>query len=209
MPLSLDRLDIAILRTLMEDGRISYRQLAKRVGVTTPTVESRIRRMMDAGFIKGFAPVLDLTKVERGVMALVQLKVEAQEINRVLEALVSMEGVVDIFQTTGESNLTVRMVAEGLEELQRIIESRLAALPGVSVRATQVVTRVVKEGDAPTLKSALKITLECDYCGQEIASTPPHTLRVGEGFRFFCCKTCLDAYKKKYEAGIKRVASEL
>ncbi|MCP8304256.1 MAG: AsnC family transcriptional regulator [archaeon] len=207
MPLILDSLDIAILRALMEDGRLSYRQVAKRVGVSTPTVEARIRRMKDAGFIKGFAPIFDLTKVEQGVMAILHLRVEAKDLSEVQESLALKEEVIDVFTTAGESNLVAKLMVEGLEDLQRFIEEEVTTLPGVSLTTTQIVTKVVKEGPSLLLKPELKIRMACDYCGGEIAGRP-HTLRVGEGTRFFCCNTCLEAYKERYAARLKRFPEE-
>ncbi|MDG6991574.1 MAG: winged helix-turn-helix transcriptional regulator, partial [Nitrososphaerota archaeon] len=67
MPLKLDETDTSILKALMNDGRLSFRQIASQIGVTTPTVESRVKKMMESGVIKKIAPILDIDKVERGV----------------------------------------------------------------------------------------------------------------------------------------------
>lgn len=75
MPIKLDETDVVILQALIEDGRMPLRQIAKRALVSTPTVESRIRKVMDAGFIKRIIPVLDADKIERGLVSNVTLKV--------------------------------------------------------------------------------------------------------------------------------------
>jgi len=48
----LDDVDARILGVLVEDGRRSFREVARRVGVTTPTVQARVKRMMDEGLIQ-------------------------------------------------------------------------------------------------------------------------------------------------------------
>ena len=58
----------------MDDGRASFRQIAQRTALTTPTVSARVARMMKAGLIKKFVPVLSADSVDRGVLALVTLK---------------------------------------------------------------------------------------------------------------------------------------
>ena len=65
MPHDLDEVDIAILNSLMEDGRKSFRQIGREIKVTTPTVQARYRRLVNLGFIKSVSPVLDLSKLDK------------------------------------------------------------------------------------------------------------------------------------------------
>jgi len=64
MPLSLDEIDVAILRSLLEDGRKSFRQVSRETGITTPTVKARYERLVNLGFIKGILPIFDFEKLE-------------------------------------------------------------------------------------------------------------------------------------------------
>jgi DNA-binding transcriptional regulator YhcF (GntR family) len=64
MPLSLDRIDVSILKSILEDGRKSFRQISRDTGITTPTVKARYERLVNVGFIKGVLPVFDFDKVE-------------------------------------------------------------------------------------------------------------------------------------------------
>jgi DNA-binding Lrp family transcriptional regulator len=63
MPLHLDNKDIAILKSLLKDGRKSFRQISRESGITTPTVKARFERLVNIGFIKGVLPIFDLNKV--------------------------------------------------------------------------------------------------------------------------------------------------
>lgn len=67
MPLSLDRIDVSILKSILEDGRKSFRQISRDTGITTPTVKARYERLVNVGFIKGVLPVFDFEKVESSV----------------------------------------------------------------------------------------------------------------------------------------------
>jgi DNA-binding Lrp family transcriptional regulator len=69
--MKLDNIDIAIINSLMQDGRKSFRQIAKETKVSTPTFESHFSRMKDIGLIKNIEPVLNLNKIENQVHALV------------------------------------------------------------------------------------------------------------------------------------------
>lgn len=63
MPFQLDKIDVAILKSLLKDGRKSFRQISRETGITTPTVKARFERLVNVGFIKGVLPVFDFNKV--------------------------------------------------------------------------------------------------------------------------------------------------
>lgn len=63
MPLQIDNNDIAIIKSLLKDGRKSFRQISRETGITTPTVKARFERLVNIGFIKGVLPVFDFGKV--------------------------------------------------------------------------------------------------------------------------------------------------
>ena len=63
MPVLLDDIDIALIKSLLKDGRKSFRQISRETGITTPTVKARFERLVNIGFIKGVLPVFDFGKV--------------------------------------------------------------------------------------------------------------------------------------------------
>lgn len=66
LPVDLDKTDVAILKSLMEDGRKSFRAISREIKVSTPTVKSRYERLVNIGLIKSVKPEIDLSKVNRG-----------------------------------------------------------------------------------------------------------------------------------------------
>ena len=74
MPLSLDEIDVSILRSLLEDGRKSFRQISRETGITTPTVKARYERLINIGFIKGILPIFDFEKVDSKEKNFIQLQ---------------------------------------------------------------------------------------------------------------------------------------
>src|SRR5918998_2616937 len=64
VPLYLDENDVAIIKSLLEDGRKSFRQISRDTGITTPTVKARFERLVNVGFIKGVFPIFDFSKVD-------------------------------------------------------------------------------------------------------------------------------------------------
>jgi Lrp/AsnC family leucine-responsive transcriptional regulator len=64
MPLQLDDYDVSILRSLLKDGRKSFRKISRETGITTPTVKARFTRLVNIGFIKSVSPIFDTSLVE-------------------------------------------------------------------------------------------------------------------------------------------------
>lgn len=64
MPFKLDSVDLALLESLIKDGRKSFRQISREIKVSTPTVKARYERLVNVGLIKKISPVLDLGKLE-------------------------------------------------------------------------------------------------------------------------------------------------
>jgi len=63
MPHELDDIDIGIVRSLQQDGRKSFRQISRELGISTPTVQARYTRLVNIGLIKSISPVIDSTNV--------------------------------------------------------------------------------------------------------------------------------------------------
>jgi predicted transcriptional regulator len=64
LPIDLDDIDVAILKSLMKDGRKSFRAISREIRVSTPTVKSRYERLVNMGLIKSVKPEIDLSKVD-------------------------------------------------------------------------------------------------------------------------------------------------
>jgi DNA-binding Lrp family transcriptional regulator len=63
LTITLSDTDIAVLRSLLKDGRKSFRQISKEIDVSTPTVKARFSRLVDMGVIRSVSPILDLDKL--------------------------------------------------------------------------------------------------------------------------------------------------
>ena len=119
-----DAIDTKILEVLMDDGRASFRQIAQRTSLTTPTVSSRLARMTKAGLIKRFVPVLSADSVNRGVMALVTLKVGHASAQKIADDLAELREVETVYMTTGQS-ITLKVTLDSVQELQSFLARNL------------------------------------------------------------------------------------
>lgn len=207
MPAKLDETDVRILRSLLEDGRRSFRQVAKSAGVSTPTVESRVKKMMEIGLIKKIAPIVDAEKLEGGIRALVALRVDRANFDDTSRKLASVDNVTSVYATLGENNLVFAVIARDVRDLQEILSEHVVNVPGVSVASCNVVTKTLKEEQSIMLRPGLGIVLKCDFCGGPVHGDP-YKLKVAGGNRFFCCSSCLSGYKEKYDRRISTLIKE-
>jgi len=114
MPVSLDEIDVSILKSILEDGRKSFRQISRETGISTPTVKARYERLVNIGFIKGVLPVFDFEKIE---------SVENGEKNFI--QLESLNGNVKKRKNLYRSNQD-NTLKEEIHEIQKKISSGLA-----------------------------------------------------------------------------------
>jgi DNA-binding Lrp family transcriptional regulator len=95
----LDKVDLAIINSLMGDGRKSFRQIAKEIGVSTPTVEARFSRMGSMGIIKNIEPIFDIDIIKNQLSALVFLKTNLTQSVRIADELAAIGEVRRVYMT--------------------------------------------------------------------------------------------------------------
>jgi DNA-binding Lrp family transcriptional regulator len=203
-----DAIDLRILGALMEDGRASLRQIARRTSLTTPTVSARIARMTKAGLIKKFVPVLSVDSVNPRVLSLVTLKVSSTVAEEVARDLALLREVEDVYMTTGQG-ITLKVALDSPRSLQSFLKLGALAKPGVDVTSSQIITSVVKEEPPALLPSAMTMNLRCDYCSEEVTRSRPYTLAAGSSHYYFCCRTCRKAYLDKYGSRLEKLGSAI
>ena len=82
MPLQLDNYDVSILKSLLKDGRKSFREVSRETGITTPTVKARFTRLVNVGFIKSVSPILDFDIIEEENISKPELGKEQDIVNK-------------------------------------------------------------------------------------------------------------------------------
>ena len=203
----LDTTDARILEIMFEDGRRSFRKIARLAGITTPTVQARVKRMMDAGLIRKISPILDTSKLEQGIVCLLYLSINPSEIEKTAEKLGHRPEVKGMYLTTGEDNLVLRIVVDSLNDLQRFSEM-LDREFGVKHHTSQMVVRTFKDDQAVLLRPGVGVRLQCETCSGAITGKP-FILKVAGRERYFCCRTCLDKFREKYEVKLKGLSITL
>jgi Lrp/AsnC family transcriptional regulator for asnA, asnC and gidA len=139
----LDATDIAILRRLQDQGRTPTAQIARRLGLSEPTVRKRIDRMFQDEIIKVVA-VLNPRKTGYASDVLVGIRVEPGKIREVGQALSRLDHVVYLGYTTGRYDILVEMLFRDDERLFHFLEEELPSLHGIVSTETSHVLHAEK-----------------------------------------------------------------
>ena len=102
-----DRTDMRILDELRKDGRVSYSEIAERLGIATSTVTGRVEKMKKKEIITGFKPEIDYENLGFELTAMIAIKAEADKIESTAEKLESNERVISFFEVTGKTDMIV------------------------------------------------------------------------------------------------------
>ena len=146
----MDALDQKIIGFLAEDARLPLAQVAKELGVATATVHARVKRLRDDGVIRGSRILLDWTKVDLPVAAIISLALgTAESLADVAARLKTIPYVVSCFAVTGEFDLQVVVRARSSDHLGQVLEDIRQVAPGMS--RTVVALTTYFEGRVPPL----------------------------------------------------------
>ncbi|WP_232455520.1 Lrp/AsnC family transcriptional regulator [Sphingomonas sp. KC8] len=130
----LDNYDVKILRALVRNGRISWRDLADRIGLSlTPTLR-RVRKLETQGFIEGYTATLDERRLAGTLSAFISVRLERQSEDALSvfeERVTRLTEVTSCFQTTGNADYLIRVVVHDLEHYQKLL-SELTRIPNVA-----------------------------------------------------------------------------
>lgn len=202
--MKLDPLDIVILKELNADGRASFREIAKRASLSTPTVSARFERMNRAGLIRKFVPLLNLDASDSaGIMAFVHIKALVFRLDAIVSKIIHMPEVTGAFTMAGKSNLVIKISVPNTRMLQRFLTNSELRKLGVEVTESQIITRTIKDEHPLPFAGEFAMKLRCDLCKGEITTSRPYTIKVASMRYYFCCKTCRRTYLDKHEARIR------
>lgn len=142
----IDAVDEQLLALLQANGRASYAELARQVGLSAPAVHERVGKLETAGVITGYTAVVDPAAVGLGVTALVGV-IDSDEVDDVgmLEAMSALPQVQDCWRTAGTEGYVLKVRVTDIPALEDTINA-LNRVRGVSRTRTTVVLSTKWEG---------------------------------------------------------------
>ena len=118
----IDELDWKILIELQEDARISYAELGRRIGLTTPATSERVRKLEDAGVITGYRVSIDTAKVGLPVIAFIRMSITGVDYHGIVDTVKEAKEVLECHRGTGGDSFIIKVAVESVEHLQEVID---------------------------------------------------------------------------------------
>mgnify|MGYP003701382623 CR=1 FL=1 len=141
----MDEIDSQIVALLRENARRSFQDIGVHVSLSAPAVKRRVDRLQETGVIRGYAAVIDPSKLGWNTLAIVSLYCEGRmSAAEVHAALAPHEEVVSAYTVAGESAAVLLLRARDTTHLERTLE-QIREPPGVIRTQTQVVLSTVIE----------------------------------------------------------------
>lgn len=193
--MKLEKVDVEILKILEKDGRASFRDIAKKVGVTTPTVSNKVGMYEQMGIIKGFGAYLD-TDALGEITILLSVKCKPSDVPKLAEKLKYIEDVREVY-LVGGSWIHAKITLINTTHLNEFI-SNLTGIDEILDYDYKTIIDTVKEEPRAVLSEGANAVLACFYCKKPMHDKPVKIKLDGKD-HFLCCDTCVREYKKKYE----------
>ena len=118
----LDSLDERILSSLQDNGRLTMKALAEQIGMSSPAVIERVRRLEERGMLTGYRGLVDPAAIGRPVSVVLHATVPFASHDAFLETLRGHDAVEEVIRVSGVRNYIVRAHFSGTEELEELMD---------------------------------------------------------------------------------------
>jgi Lrp/AsnC family transcriptional regulator for asnA, asnC and gidA len=129
--LNLDKLDLQIIQHMV-DGDVSYADLGKKLFVSGGTVHVRIKKLQEAGIVKGYKLNVDFKKMGYDVIAFIGIYLEKSSLyDSVAKELQKIKEIVRLNYTTGNYSIFAEIVCKDIEQLRFVLHDELQKIKGI------------------------------------------------------------------------------
>ena len=142
----IDVLDQEILKTLQEDGRMSNKELAYKVGLAQSATSERLRKLRERGWISKFEVRLDAARLGFGLVAFIFVRTnEIVSGCQIGDRLAAIEEVQEVFNVAGEDCYLIKVRVKNPEALGRLLRDKIGVIESVATTRTTIVMETYKE----------------------------------------------------------------
>ncbi len=142
-PVDLDEIDKGVIRLLRSDGRMPYRAIARKLGITEATVRARVRRLEESNTMRVVA-VTDIEAAGYGMLLAVGVQVEGRSPEEVAGDLAAVPEVFSVNVAIGAQDIEILVVAEDPPALNTLLADTLARVAGVKRLTPALAVDVLK-----------------------------------------------------------------
>src|SRR5450432_1531194 len=143
-----DKKDLAILKLLQENARITIKEISAKVHLSTTPVHERIKRMEESGVIKQYATLVDHTKVKKGLMVIcyVSLKQHSRDAgDRFIKTMRELNEVIECYNISGEFDFMLKVVCEDMNAYYDFHVNKLSEMENMGHVQSVFVMGIIKE----------------------------------------------------------------
>lgn len=142
MQTTLDRIDRAILSHLQNDGRLSNKELAARVGLAPSSCLERVRALRTRGVIRGFHAEVDPRALGRGVQAMIGVRVLPHSraiVDEFWRDVIALDETLAMFHVSGADDFLIHVAVADTDALRDFLLDHLTRRPGVGHIETRLI----------------------------------------------------------------------
>lgn len=145
-------IDTKILSQLIKDGRASYAEIARSLGISRAHVRERVQKLIDEGVIEQFTAVVNPEKLGKAISAFLDVKVAPQQIQQIASNLSAQTEVVSLYIMNDMQSLHIHTLTEDLSLLEKFSAQHLFGVEGVlSVDCKTLMNRLKNRRGGPRL----------------------------------------------------------
>jgi Lrp/AsnC family transcriptional regulator, leucine-responsive regulatory protein len=151
-PPRLDQIDRRILRALARRARLTNAELAEEVGLSPSPCWTRVRRLEQAGVIKGYVAILDQAALGLPDTVFIEVMLERHDqeiLRRFEETVAAIPEVLECHLVTGEYDYVIKAAVGGTQGYEALLREKLYRLPGVRHTRTSFALRCLKQSISP------------------------------------------------------------
>lgn len=149
----MDNIDKKILELLQGNGRITNAELAKKIGVSPPTVLERVRKLEKRGVIEKYITLINPQMVGRGTTAFVAVSLSQHKdkaIESFRQAILRIPEVLECYHITGEEDYLLKVCIQDIPAYRNFLMEKLTKIPGISkIKTSFVLSPLKKETKLP------------------------------------------------------------
>ncbi len=150
----LDAIDRQLLQYLQQDARISNAELARRVELSPPGLQKRLRKLEELDIISQYVTLLNYEAIGYEMLCFVQVTLQRHEPNLVIgfkAAVQEMTEVLECHFLTGEYDYLLKVVVRNRKQLEQFLLEKLTPVPGMDKLRTSVVLSEIKSTTAVSI----------------------------------------------------------
>jgi Lrp/AsnC family transcriptional regulator, leucine-responsive regulatory protein len=121
----LDETGRKLLSALQENARLSFAELGRRIGLSPAATAERLRRLEEAGVIKGYRVEIDRESLGLPILAMIRLSCDGAMYRPFLKAVHTLESVIECHHVAGGDAFIMKVAAASVEQLERVVEKLL------------------------------------------------------------------------------------